>query len=301
MSFSKPLIISNGQHLPFKDRSFEYVIALHVLEHASDPSQFAAEMARVAAAGFVQVPSRASEQAFGWPYHPWLIDQRGQVLVFEPRGDLVSLGPARCFTRASARARASGCGSAPTGPGGTTRCLGSPRSTSKSRARAQAPHTAEFDLQATLDALNGARTQPLLPRPSVPGSAARCVAEIFSAWCAPAAVGRTRRPTACRADPGGRGGERKHAVNAQSWESAGTSSTIASTGRARRQQERLWPRSRPRLRDAGRDRRDPHGTARRGASRGRAESHVGVDPGVGARARARQLDAASARTSPSSP
>ena len=69
-SFSKPLVVGDGHQLPFKDQSFAYVIALHVLEHATDPAQFTAEMARVAPAGFVQVPSRESELAFGWPTIP---------------------------------------------------------------------------------------------------------------------------------------------------------------------------------------------------------------------------------------
>jgi SAM-dependent methyltransferase len=82
---SKPLIVADGQALPFADRSFDYAIALHVLEHATDPERFAAELARVAPAGFVQVPSREAELTFGWPYHPWLIGRDGDTLVFEPR------------------------------------------------------------------------------------------------------------------------------------------------------------------------------------------------------------------------
>ena len=162
MSFSKPLVVGDGHQLPFKDQSFAYVIALHVLEHATDPSQFTAEMARVAPAGFVQVPSRESELAFGWPYHPWLIDRRGQALIFEPRGDLVSVAgpllhqgfaesPSFRLWFAAHRSRwhhsvrwRSRLPVETTGP-------------------SAAPQTAEFDLQATVTALKEARTQPLPP------------------------------------------------------------------------------------------------------------------------------------------
>jgi Methyltransferase domain len=85
MDLSRPLVVADGHHLPFADKTFAYVIALHVLEHATDPASFAGELSRVADAGFVQLPSRESELTFGWPYHPWLIDRDGDVLVFNSR------------------------------------------------------------------------------------------------------------------------------------------------------------------------------------------------------------------------
>jgi hypothetical protein len=82
---SKPLIVADGHRLPFADDSFAYSIAVHVLEHATDPVRFAGELSRVAGAGFVQVPSSLSELTFGWRFHPWLIDLEGDRLVFRPR------------------------------------------------------------------------------------------------------------------------------------------------------------------------------------------------------------------------
>jgi SAM-dependent methyltransferase len=82
LSLAKPLVVADGAHLPFADSAFAYVIASHVLEHAPDPVRFASEMARVAPAGFVQVPSRESELIYGWPYHPWLIDRTEHGLRF---------------------------------------------------------------------------------------------------------------------------------------------------------------------------------------------------------------------------
>ena len=87
ISVSKPLVVGDGEALPFADGTFSYVIASHVLEHAIVPTQFAAEMSRVADAGFAQVPSAESELTFGWPFHPWLIDLDGDILQFRPRGD----------------------------------------------------------------------------------------------------------------------------------------------------------------------------------------------------------------------
>lgn len=85
---SRPLVVADGQYLPFADDSVDYVIAMHVLEHATDPERFAAELSRVAPRGFVQVPSREAELTFGWKFHPWLIDLAGGKLVFRPKGEL---------------------------------------------------------------------------------------------------------------------------------------------------------------------------------------------------------------------
>ena len=87
LDLAKPLVVADGHSLPFGDDTFAYVIASHVLEHATDVPRFASELQRVAAAGFVQVPSREAELTFGWPFHPWLIDLRDDTLVFRPRGD----------------------------------------------------------------------------------------------------------------------------------------------------------------------------------------------------------------------
>jgi uncharacterized protein YbaR (Trm112 family) len=87
LQLTRPLVVADGSRLPFADQAFAYAVALHVLEHSETPDRFAGELARVAPAGFVQVPSRSGELTFGWPFHPWLIDKDGEILVFEPRGD----------------------------------------------------------------------------------------------------------------------------------------------------------------------------------------------------------------------
>jgi uncharacterized protein YbaR (Trm112 family) len=87
LELTKPLIVADGHQLPFADATFAYVIAMHVLEHATDPAQFASELSRVAEAGFVQLPSAESELTFGWPFHPWLVDRDEETLVFRPKGE----------------------------------------------------------------------------------------------------------------------------------------------------------------------------------------------------------------------
>lgn len=87
LSLTRPLVVASGERLPFADRAFSYAIASHVLEHSEDPRRFASELARVAEAGFIQVPTRRAELTFGWPFHRWLIDREGDTLVFAARGE----------------------------------------------------------------------------------------------------------------------------------------------------------------------------------------------------------------------
>jgi uncharacterized protein YbaR (Trm112 family) len=90
ISFERPLVVGDGECIPIRDKAAAYSIASHVLEHASDPVAFAAELSRISAAGYVEVPSRQAELTFGWPFHPWLIDCDSQMLVFYPRRELTA-------------------------------------------------------------------------------------------------------------------------------------------------------------------------------------------------------------------
>lgn len=66
---------------PFADKQFEYVTCSHTLEDVRDPIWVCSELVRVARRGYLEVPSRLEEQAWGvggpwvgWSHHRWLID-----------------------------------------------------------------------------------------------------------------------------------------------------------------------------------------------------------------------------------
>jgi SAM-dependent methyltransferase len=69
----RPFVVADGQYLPFKDKSFDYVIASHVLEHVENPQKFISELMRVASRGFIETPSELGEELFGWPFHRWRV------------------------------------------------------------------------------------------------------------------------------------------------------------------------------------------------------------------------------------
>ena len=66
---------------PFDDGQFAFVICAQTLEDIRDPVWVCEEMARVARAGYVEVPTRAQEMTWGiqgewtgWGHHHWLCD-----------------------------------------------------------------------------------------------------------------------------------------------------------------------------------------------------------------------------------
>jgi Methyltransferase domain len=101
---------------PWPDKSFDFAICSHTLEDIRDPIAVARELARVANAGYVEVPSRAREifvkdrfsrlkmglgrvPEIGFPHHRWFCDLRDGELLFARKGIDIALDRARYITR----------------------------------------------------------------------------------------------------------------------------------------------------------------------------------------------------------
>ena len=88
-----PLLLATVEALPFKDKTFDYVYASHVLEHTEDPEAACRELIRIARAGYIETPSPFYEQGYnypradrGWPFHRWFVYLgEGDTLTFEPK------------------------------------------------------------------------------------------------------------------------------------------------------------------------------------------------------------------------
>ena len=84
----RPLVIADGARLPFRDKSFDYVICSHILEHVEDPGAFLREMERVGKGGYIETPSEVKEAlAASRPYHRWLIKEERGALIIRPMLD----------------------------------------------------------------------------------------------------------------------------------------------------------------------------------------------------------------------
>ena len=82
---TRPFVVADGVALPFKDKSFDYVVTSHILEHVDDPYKFADELSRVAKAGYIETPSELGEKIFGWPFHKWIVRFEDDTIVMSAR------------------------------------------------------------------------------------------------------------------------------------------------------------------------------------------------------------------------
>jgi hypothetical protein len=81
----RPFVVADAHHLPFRDRAFAYAICSHILEHMDDPVQFAHELERTSAAGYIQSPSEIAERLFHWSFHRWYVNLVDDTLVLHPK------------------------------------------------------------------------------------------------------------------------------------------------------------------------------------------------------------------------
>jgi ubiquinone/menaquinone biosynthesis C-methylase UbiE len=89
----RALVIANVEAIPFKDKSFDYVYASHVLEHVQAPANACRELMRIGRAGYIETPNPFYEQGYnyphadrGWSFHRWFVFVENDAkLVFEPK------------------------------------------------------------------------------------------------------------------------------------------------------------------------------------------------------------------------
>ena len=58
---NKKFIKIDEEKLPFKNNEFDFVIASHVIEHVKDFEFFLRELSRIASKGYIELPSRLSD------------------------------------------------------------------------------------------------------------------------------------------------------------------------------------------------------------------------------------------------
>jgi uncharacterized protein YbaR (Trm112 family) len=77
------IVAADGQYLPFADKSFDYTICSHVLEHVEDPELLLKELMRVSYRGYIETPSEIAERLYGWPYHNWIVNLINGKLIIQ--------------------------------------------------------------------------------------------------------------------------------------------------------------------------------------------------------------------------
>jgi SAM-dependent methyltransferase len=81
----RPTVLGYVERLPFKDKSFDFVIASHVLEHSPHPERFLSELARVARAGYIEVPDALMERLNPYLDHRLEITARSGRLIIRKK------------------------------------------------------------------------------------------------------------------------------------------------------------------------------------------------------------------------
>lgn len=77
-------IHADGEHLPFEDKEFDYVICNQVLEHVENPQIFIQEICRVGKRGYLETPSLIGEFLFPKESHKWVIlDIDNKLVLYE--------------------------------------------------------------------------------------------------------------------------------------------------------------------------------------------------------------------------
>ena len=83
----RPTVIAFGENLPFRDKSFDFVIASHVLEHSTNPALFLSELQRVAKAGYIEVPNALFERLNPYYDHRSEISLRNDCLIITKKAN----------------------------------------------------------------------------------------------------------------------------------------------------------------------------------------------------------------------
>lgn len=86
------LVNADGEHLPFEDNEFDYIICNQVLEHTEDPAQFLKEQSRVAKRGYIETPSFLGEFLHPKKSHKWVILEIDKKLILFEKAKMPKYG-----------------------------------------------------------------------------------------------------------------------------------------------------------------------------------------------------------------
>ena len=88
----RPFIVADACSIPVMDKSFDFVICRHLLEHMTDPEALLREIMRVGKPGYIETPSPLMERLHGWDFHRLLVGLDGSTLVIQPKSPAETYG-----------------------------------------------------------------------------------------------------------------------------------------------------------------------------------------------------------------
>lgn len=81
IKIDRPIVLADAEKMPFKNRSFGYSFAFHVLEHLKNPAQFMRELERVSLAGYIETPNSLYERLIPLNVHALEVSKINDILV----------------------------------------------------------------------------------------------------------------------------------------------------------------------------------------------------------------------------
>jgi SAM-dependent methyltransferase len=81
----RPLVQLDIHHLPFSDKSVDFIYCSHALEHVVNPLQACLEIMRVGKQGYIETPTLGKDGLFAWSEgirHLWHVIAIGSTIVF---------------------------------------------------------------------------------------------------------------------------------------------------------------------------------------------------------------------------
>lgn len=83
--YDRPTVLAFVENLPFKDDSFDFIIASHVLEHSINPEKFLEEIQRVGKAGYIETPDAFMERICAYPMHRLEVSEKNHELLIRKK------------------------------------------------------------------------------------------------------------------------------------------------------------------------------------------------------------------------
>lgn len=89
---TQKFVVADGENLPFKDKTFDYVISSHVIEHVNNPSIFLEEISRVGKRGYIEAPSLIGEYLIPKKSHKWVLLELEEKIVLMEK-NIINFNP----------------------------------------------------------------------------------------------------------------------------------------------------------------------------------------------------------------
>jgi ubiquinone/menaquinone biosynthesis C-methylase UbiE len=84
---NKQIVLFDGEKFPFKDKTFDYIICSHVLEHVDNVESFVSEITRVGKKGYLEYPTIYYDYIYNFNIHKSFLLFRDCILFWMPKSE----------------------------------------------------------------------------------------------------------------------------------------------------------------------------------------------------------------------